>query len=120
MWEEDRDPYASEEEEVEERQEHECGFRAREYSEQPTVSLKRHIGTLEDTAWLTRVDVIDVLKKGPIRTKDLVVSLREKLRSEPSNKDRLKDILKEVATVHSHEPDTLTTERLLELKKDMF
>ena len=85
------------------------------------VSLKRHIETLRDTTTtLTREEVIGILKKGPIRTKDLIVSLKDKLRSDPSNKDKLKEILKEVATVHSLEPDTSNTEKLLELKRDML
>ena len=120
VWEEDHDPYASEEEEVVERQDLETSFKTREEGEQPTVSLKRHIDALKDTTLLTKDDVIDVLKKGPIRTRDLIVSLKDKLRSVPSNKDRLKDILKEVAIVHGREPDTSTTEKLLELRKDMF
>ena len=72
----------------------------------------------DTTNTLTRDEVIDILKKGPIRTRDLIVSLKDKLRSDPSNKDKLKDILKEVAIVHSPEPDTANTEKLLELKKD--
>jgi hypothetical protein len=50
----------------------------------------------------------------------LITSLKDKLRSDPSNKDKLKEILKEVATVHGLEPDASNTEKLLELKKDML
>ena len=86
----------------------------------PQCHLKGTSRALKDTTTLTRGEIVDVLKRGPIRTKDLIASLKDKLRSDPSNKERLKEILKEVATVHGYEPDTSTTEKLLELKKDIF
>lgn len=85
----------------------------------PKQSLKRSLSSIQNNTpgdVLSKQEVIDLLKAGPIRTKDLICSLKAKLRASESNKMLLRDYVKEVATVRSLSSSN-EEEKLLELKQ---
>lgn len=65
---------------------------------------------------LSKQEVVDLLKAGPIRTKDLIYALKAKLRANESNKMLLREYVKEVATVRGASASS-EEEKLLELKQ---
>jgi hypothetical protein len=65
------------------------------------------------TAIITKDEVVALLRNGPIRTKDLIQVLRDRLTNEAS-KEAFKDIIKRVASVRTGPGDD---EKWLELKQ---
>lgn len=85
----------------------------------PKQSLKRSLSSIQGSTpddALSKQEVVDLLKAGPIRTKDLIYALKAKLRANESNKMLLREYVKEVATVRGASASS-EEEKLLELKQ---
>lgn len=79
----------------------------------PSSSDKRHE---DDSMILTEDDIIMHLSKGPLKTKELISLMRNKLKASPENKERFRVLVKKLATVKV--PSTGNEDdRYLELKE---
>lgn len=64
---------------------------------------------------LTEEDIFIVLRAQPLRMKELLARLKSKLKADPSNKDRLRDLVKRLAMMR---PGATDDEKLVELKPE--
>ena len=65
---------------------------------------------------LSEADIIEALRPKPLRTKDLIVLVKRKLRAHPHNKELFKTIIKKVASVRASASSE--EDRLLELREE--
>jgi hypothetical protein len=71
---------------------------------------------ISETQLIVKEDIIGLLKKGPLRTKDLIHTLRDRLKTDAA-KESFKEIIKKVATVRT---GTNEDEKWLELKQEFI
>lgn len=84
------------------------GATSRNRSKSPSVS--------GESSALTEVDIVAILREGPIRTKDLIARVKGKLKADPGNKELFREIVRRVASVRSSiGPDE---DKMLELKTE--
>lgn len=69
----------------------------------------------EPNMLITESDIIDILSKKPLTTKDLIASMKIKLRANPLNKERFRDIVRKVAIMKQFTSDE---DKLLEIRPE--
>lgn len=72
----------------------------------------------QDVSALSLQNIVDILRHGPIRTRDLIYKLRDKLKDSVKNRELLKTILKEVSIVRPSINDN--PEPIIVLKPDFI
>lgn len=67
---------------------------------------------------ITREEIFNILSAGPIKTRDLILNFKEKLKADPRNREMIKDYIKEMATIKKNGDMSLGENNVLILKPD--